>query len=162
MPTRVILTVTGDEPLVHGVSYRYSDRVDRNMINERYEVRYRGQIQGRLDAELITSVNNLDYFDIYYRRKKNISFTHLGSTNISNIIRHRQIDIGQNASPEEVLQIELIVNNGINTPVPDYGFGGSGKFKRDVWIHSGLRDINNNILIEHNKNVNIGFYRYTI
>ena len=163
MPTRVILTVTGDGTLVHGVSYPYSDRVLRDVNNVlRHEVFYGGQKQGRRDEELINSVNNHDYFYIYYRRKKNIRFIYLGRTNISNIIRHRQIDIGHDALPEQALQIHLVVNNPINTPVPDNGFGGSGKFKRDVLVHSGLRDIDDNILIEHNKNVNIGFYSYTI
>ena len=28
-------------------------------------------------------------------------------------------------------------------------------------IHAGLRDVNNNSIIQHNKNTNIGFYYYS-
>jgi hypothetical protein len=54
----------------------------------------------------------------------------------------------------------LFIQNILNTTVPLNNFIGSGKYKKDVLVHVGLRDTNNNIIIQHNKNTNIGFYYY--
>ena len=55
----------------------------------------------------------------------------------------------------------MVVKNIHNIIVPTNNFTGSGKFKKDVLVHSGLRNTNGDIIIHHNKNTNIGFYYYS-
>lgn len=47
-----------------------------------------------------------------------------------------------------------------NILVPHMKFIGSGKYKKDIFVHSGLRTERGSILIPHNKNTNLGFYYY--
>ena len=61
---------------------------------------------------------------------------------------------------DERLQIHLIITNITNSVVSINNFIGTGKFKKDVLVHSGLLDINNNSIIPHNRNTNLGFYYY--
>ena len=60
----------------------------------------------------------------------------------------------------ERLQIHLIINNPVNISIPINAFTGSGKFKKDVLVHAGLRDRDNESIIQHNRNTNLGFYYY--
>lgn len=86
--------------------------------------------------------------------------TYLGETNRVNVIQDRKVPIGTNASQGEELQLHMVVKNIHNIIVPTNNFNGSGKFKKDVLVHSGLRNTKGDIIIQHNKNTNIGFYYY--
>ena len=59
-----------------------------------------------------------------------------------------------------LIQIHLIIKNIENISIPINNFSGSGKYKKDVLIHAGLRDVNYNLITEHNKSINIRFYYY--
>ena len=161
----VIITITNDLITFDGSSifYNYSDydRILKNVLNNEFEVFYSGQNKGKIDHQLISAVQNKELFKIYYRKKKNISYTYLGSTNISSIIQYRKLPINFNTSFDQRLQIHLIVKDEINSQVLPINLSGSGKFKKDVLYHAGLRDIENNVIIPHNNNTNIGFYYYT-
>lgn len=126
-----------------------------------YEVFYSGQNQGRLDKELINCINKKDTFIIYYRYSNSGPYTYLGETNIVSVVQYRKAPIGVNATPDQKLQLHFVVRNVQNTIVPVNNFEGSGKFKKDVLVHSGLRRPDGTIIIPHNKNTNIGFYYYT-
>ena len=89
-------------------------------------------------------------------------FKYLGETRQVDIIQYRTNIVGINAEYNERLQIHLNVINTqvINTQVPENNFTGSGRYKKDILVHRGLRDINDESIIEHNRNTNIGFYKY--
>mgnify|MGYP005654738291 CR=1 FL=1 len=160
----VIITITNDSSLIDNseIVYNYSeyDRVLKNVFKDEYEVFYSGQNKGIIDYQLTNAIQNNDLFKVYYREKKNIPYKYLGFTYISNICQDRKIPININSNPNERLQIHLVINNIYNIAVPEHNIIGSGKFKKDVLIHSGLRDINDNSIIPHNRNTNIGFYYY--
>ena len=61
---------------------------------------------------------------------------------------------------EERLKISLIIKTISNTLVPENSFTGTGKYKKDVLVHAGLRDLDNNSIIPHNRNTNLGYYYY--
>ena len=84
-------------------------------------------------------------------------YTYLGFTYSSNIIQYRTLPINVDTNTEQRLQIHLIINNIENISVPINNISGSGKYKKDVLIHSGLRDINDNLIIKHNGNISIDF-----
>tara|TARA_Y100000389_G_C17071662_1_gene322276 strand:- start:40 stop:531 length:492 start_codon:yes stop_codon:yes gene_type:complete len=158
----IILTITNENFILDGTYYDYSktDRLLKNICkDDEYEIFYSGQNQGKLDKDLIKAINNDDLFNIYYRNKQGISFKYLGYTNKVDIIQYRTARIGYNSNIEERLQIHLIVNDVFNSEVPK-NFEGTGRYKKDILLHSGLRDINNKIIIPHNKNINLGFYYY--
>ena len=87
-------------------------------------------------------------------------YTYLGDTNIVDIIQYRKLPKNVDTNVNERLQIHLIINNISNNLVPINNFTGSGKFKKDILVHSGLRDLNDNSIIPHNRNTNLGFYYY--
>ena len=87
-------------------------------------------------------------------------YTYLGVTYSSNIIQYRTLPINVDTNTEQRLQIQLIINNIENISVPINNISGSGKYKKDVLIHAGLRDVNGNSIIHHNKNTCLGFYYY--
>ena len=160
----VIITIT-NEPITVNSSdtvYNYSeyDRILKNVCSTEYEVFYSGQNKGRLDYQLINAIQNHELFKVYYRSKKNMPYIYLGVTDSSNIIQYRTLPINIDTNTEQRLQIHLIINNIENRPVPIHNISGSGKYKKDVLIHAGLRDINDNSITPHNKNTNIGFYYY--
>ena len=76
----------------------------------------------------------------------------MGKTNISSIIHERIVPNRTNTSPNQRLQIRLVVletdvvNEEINT-----NFEGIGKYKKSILQHSNF-NIND-------KNLNIGFYK---
>ena len=154
----VIITIT-NEPTTDGDIY---DKILHNIFNNEYEIFYSGQKQGKLDQQLIDCINNNETFKIYYRKKTNTPFIFLGTTNIVNVVQYRQVPIGINASENEKLQLHMLVKNIHNTIVPINNFNGSGKFKKDILVYSGLRNTDGGIIIQHNKNTNIGFYYYSI
>ena len=84
----------------------------------------------------------------------------MGFTYSSNIIQYRTLPINVDTNTEQRLQIHLIINNIENISVPINTISGSGKYKKDVLIHAGLRDVNDNSIIPHNKSTYIGFYYY--
>ncbi len=129
-----------------------NDKILKNILNNDYEIFYSGQIQGLQDHKLITAVENNDIFKVYYRDTINKPFIYLGETNISFIIKNRSIPLSINANYDDKLLINLIIKNEniINTPIPDNNFIGSGKFKKDIFIHANL---------PLNSNVNYGFYK---
>jgi len=161
----IVITITNESTILDGSGniYDYSgyDRILRNILNNEYEIFYSGQNQGKLDQQLIDSISNQETFKIYYRPKTSISYTYLGETNIVDVIHKRKVRIGIDASPDQKLQLHMVVSNIHNTIVPTNNFTGSGKFKKDVLVHSGLRNTNGDIIIQHNKNTNIGFYYYS-
>lgn len=160
----VVITITNEPaPLSSDNIYNYSeyDRILKNVCKNEYEVFYSGQNKGRLDYQLINAIQNDELFKVYYRPKKNMPYTYLGFTYSSNIIQYRTLPINVDTNTEQRLQIHLIINT-ISVPisVPINNISGSGKYKKDVLIHAGLRDVNDNSIIQHNKNTNIGFYYY--
>lgn len=69
----MIITMTNTATTVDGSGKIYdysSDKILYNILNNYYEVIYYGQNQGKLDQELIDSINNQESFKIYYRTKK--------------------------------------------------------------------------------------------
>jgi hypothetical protein len=78
-------------------------------------------------------------------------YTYLGFTYSSNIIKYRTLPINVDKNTEQQLQIHLIINNIENISVPINNISGSGRYKKDVLIHGGLRDVNDNLIIQHNK-----------
>ena len=92
-----IITITAEEiGTFDNNFYDYSgeDRILKNIINGDYEVFYSGQNQGRLDYQLVDSINSSSTFRVYYRRKSNKPFIFLGSTNYSSIVNERTIAKG--------------------------------------------------------------------
>lgn len=89
-----------------------------------------------------------------------MQYTYLGFTYTSNIIQYRTLPINTETNTSQRLQIHLIVRNMENISVPINNIRGSGRYKKDVLIHAGLRNIYDNSIIEHIKNTNIGFYYY--
>jgi hypothetical protein len=162
----VIITITNEPTTVdsNGLSYIYNyseyDRILKNVCKNEYEVFYSGQNQGIFDYQLTNAIENNDIFKVYYRPKKSMSYTYLGYTNNINIIQYRILPLNVNTNTNQRLQIHLIINNITNSLVPINNFTGSGKFKKDILVHSGLRDINDNSIIQHNRNTNLGFYYY--
>ena len=162
----IIITITNELTTVDGSGHIYNyaeyDRILKNIITNEYEVFYSGQNKGRLDYQIENSIINSEIFKIYYRPKKSMPYTYLGETSTVDIVQYRTLDKGINNTSNQRLQIHLIVNNITNSIVPVNNFIGSGRFKKDVLIHSGLRNINNESIIPHNRNTNIGFYSYNI
>ena len=160
----IIITIT-NEPINFDGSliYNYSDydRILKNIFKNEYEVFYSGQNRGKMDYQLINAIENNDLFKIYYRPKKSMSYTYLGYTINSSIIQYRKVPLNTNTSTEERLQIHLVVKNIENCLIPTNNFSGSGKYKKDLLVHAGLRDQNDNSILQHNKNTNIGFYYYS-
>lgn len=156
----VIITITNKPTTIDGSGkvYNYSeyDRILKNVCKTEYEVFYSGQNQGRMDDELINAIQNDELFKVYYRPKTSIPYTYLGFTYNSNIIQYRTLPKNVDTNTEQRLQIHLLINNIENISVPDNNnFRGSGRYKKDVFIHAGL-DIN------HKPNTNIGFYYYSV
>lgn len=161
----VIITITNEPTTVDNSDrvYNYSeyDRILKNVCNTtEYDVFYSGQNKGTLDYQLIKAIKDTDLFKVYYRPKKKMSYKYLGFTHKSDIIKYREIPVNIDTNIEQRLQIHLIINNIEDISVPTHNFTGSGKYKKDVLIHAGLRDVNNISIIEHNRNTNIGFYYY--
>ena len=152
----VIITIT-----YQPYNYHFFDRILHNIFIDEYEVFYSGQNKGELDYQLINCVNNNERIDIYYRDKSNKPFIYLGVANNTNIIQNRQVPIGEDSQINDRLKLHMIVRNFNNTVVPSNNFNGSGKYKKDVLVHSGLLNNNGDVIIPHNKNTNIGFYYYT-
>jgi hypothetical protein len=152
-----IISITA-EPVtdMQGVVYDYSkeDRILKNVMTNDYEVYYSGQNQGRSDYKLIESVYNHEEFRIYYRKRANTQFTYLGLATSSSVIRERFAQTGFDSSPNERLQIRLVVTaeNVINQQVvspPE--FENYGKYKKAILQHSNFQ-ING-------QNLNVGFYK---
>ena len=163
----VIITLTNEPATIYSADdikiYNYSeyDRILKNVCKPEYEVFYSGQNKGRLDYQLINAIQNNELFKVYYRPKISMPYTYLGDTDISNIIQYRTPPINVDTTTEQRLQIHLIIKNIENIPVPVNNISGSGRYKKDILIHAGLRDVNDNSIIQHNKNTNIGFYYYS-
>ena len=157
-----IITLTSESLIINGVEYDYHkyDRILKNINKKEYEVFYSGQNQGKLDYQLIKAIQNNELFKVYYRAKDSMPYTYLGFTYSSNIIQYRELPINVNTNTEQRLQIHLIIKNIENISIPINNFSGPGKYKKDVLIHAGLRDVNYNLITEHNKSTNIGFYYY--
>jgi len=159
----IIITLTGEETCVdgkEGTIYDYQDKILKNIFTNAFEVFYSGQNKGRMDKELIKAIKNNEVFKIYSRPKINTPFNYLGNTNISSIIQNRQKPVNKPTNKNERLQIHLIINNPVNISIPINAFTGSGKFKKDVLVHTGLRNRDNESIIQHNRNTNLGFYYY--
>ena len=156
----VIITITNGEVHVDGYRYSYNDRILQNIFTKEFEVFYSGQNQGVFDHQLLGAIDNRDMFKIYYRQKKNVSFVYLGETIMVAVTQDRKAPIGINYRNDEKLHLHMIVRNIENIEVPHMNFVGSGKYKKDIFVHSGLRTEHGDILIPHNKNTNLGFYYY--
>lgn len=162
MPVIITMTCEPTSVVGSGRIYDYSDRILRNILNNEHEVFYSGQNQGKADNELIDSIKNNENFKIYYRPTKNVQFTYLGETNKVDIIQYRKIPIGIDSCPDERNQFHMALQNIHNITVPINNFTGCGCFKKDVLVHSGLRDTNDNHIISHNNSVFVGFYKYNV
>jgi hypothetical protein len=148
-----IITITAEEiGTIDNNYYNYSreDIILKNILSGDYEVFYSGQNQGRLDYQLIYTINSSSTFRVYYRRKSNKPFIFLGSTNYSSIVNERTIAKGINSLPNERLQIRLVIPySNISETEIDTEFEGVGKYKKAILQHSGF-DID--------VNINLGFY----
>lgn len=153
--TGIVITITSKVSISgnNKYNYQYGDRILKNIEKEEYEVFYSGQNQGMMDHLLINAVNTNKNFKVYYRQSNNSSFIYLGMTNISRIIQDRKKPIGRsnNTNINERLQIHLLIKNIDNEPVKSNNFTGSGRYKKDIFVHSNI-SINNN--------TQIGFYEY--
>jgi hypothetical protein len=129
-----------------------NDKILKNILTNDYEIFYSGQIQGLQDYKLIDAIKNNDIFKIYYRLELNTPFIYLGETNTSKIIKNRSSPLNIYANYDDKLLIKLIVKNEnvLNINIPDNNFNGSGKYKKDIFIHAN---------IPINSNVNCGFYK---
>jgi hypothetical protein len=156
----VIITITNGKVHVDGYSYSYYDRILQNFFTKEFEIFYSGQNQGVLDHQLLNAIANNDTFKIYYRQKKNMSFVYLGETEMVEVTQNRKAPIGINCRNEEKLHLHMNVRNIENEVVPRLNFTGSGKYKKDIFVHSGLITEQGAMLIPHNKNTNLGFYYY--
>ena len=162
----IILTITNEIINMEskGLNYLYDysqyDRILKNIHKDEYEVFYSGQNRGRIDYQLIEAIENKEPFKIYYRKKKSVPYKYLGETNNVNIIQYRKVPVNRDSESDERLQIHLIITNISNINVGQNNFNGSGKYKKDILVHAGLRDTNNNKLKSHDGNTNIGFYYY--
>ena len=159
----IIITITGESQNLDGHEYDYSDNIMYNLLKNQHEVSYSGQLQGFQDHEIHRAVEEGDEFKIYYRKQKNIPFTFLGSTKTVKILEERDIirfPKGEDAYDNGKLRIHLVVKNAQITQVPENMFTGSGKYKKDIFVHAGLRNVQNESLIPHNRNTNIGFCHY--
>jgi len=148
-----IISITSEPTMVLEHMYDYSDgdRILKNIISNDYEIFYSGQNQGLIDHQLISSVEEQNEFRVYYRPHIKMPFTYLGSTTISSIIRERIIPRGQNSTPNERLQIRLVIlRDNVIKQLVETQFEGSGKYKKAILQHSNF-----NI----NQNINIGFYK---
>ncbi len=133
--------------------YECSDKILKNIYTNDYEIFYNGQVQGSQDYKLISAIENNDIFKIYYRNKLNKPFIYLGETNISKIIKYRNAPINTIVEPNNRLLIHLIIksDNIQNINIPENNFNGSGKYKKDVFMHANIPIISN---------PNFGFYLY--
>ena len=158
----VIITVTSEPTTVDNSDriYDYRDKILKNVCKNIYEVYYSGQNLGRDDRNLIKAITNNEMFKVYYRPKKKMPFTYLGDTNNIDIIQYRTLPVNINTNDDQRLKIHLIINNITNSSVPTNNFTGSGKFKKDIFVHAGLRNTNNSSIIQHKRNTNLGFYCY--
>lgn len=148
-----IITITAEEIGTLGaIAYDYSDRILKNILTGEHEVLYSGQNQGRMDYQLVKSVDSFSEFRVYYRLKSNTPFIFLGTTRQSSIVRERITPTGINAAPDERLQIRLVIPDnkicGVEIKTP---YEGSGKYKKAILEHSGFP-------IDGNINFVIGFY----
>jgi hypothetical protein len=127
------------------------DKILKNIFNGDYEIYYNGQVQGNQDYKLISAIENNDTFKVYYRNQLNMPFLYLGETNNSKIIKYRNAPINTIANTNDRLLIHLIIKNEdvCNINIPQNNFNGSGKYKKDVFIHAN---------IPINFNTNFGFY----
>ena len=135
-----IITFTGSKRKINNRHYDYSceDRMV-NTPNGDLELYYSGQNQGRLDHQLVESVNASSTFIIYGRENGNSPFTFLGETNDSIIVNERTIPKGINAQPNERLQIKLVIPFAdIRETKVISKFEGFGKYKKAVLKHSGF------------------------
>lgn len=158
-----VVCITNGPVKVDSSDYNYHeyDRILKNIDKDQYEVFYSGQNKGKLDYQLINAIQKKELFKVYYRCKKGISYTYMGETYSSNIIQYRKLPIDVDTNTDQRLQIHLIINNIENISVPIKNISGLGRYKKDVLIHTGLRDINDNSIIKHNGNISIGFYYYS-
>ena len=158
----IILTITNEIISLDGELYNYADydRILKNIHKNEYEVFYSGQIQGIIDYQLINAIENNENFKIYYRKNKKKPYKFLGETNIVNVVQYRKVPTYTDSEINDRLQIHLVIQNIFDTEIPRNNFTGSGKYKKDILVHAGLRDTYNNSLIPHNRNTNIGFYYY--
>ena len=158
----IIITITNDIiKLNNSIKvYNYYERILNNIYKNEYDVFYSGQNKGRLDYQLTDSIKNDEIFKIYYRPYKNMSYKYLGYTTEVKIEKIRKLPLNVDTTIDQRLQIHLIINNIDNKVVPINDFTGPGKFKKDVFVHSGLIDTNNNTIKEHNRNTNLGFYYF--
>jgi hypothetical protein len=142
----IIITITHSNN-----NYESFDKILKNIFNGDCEIFYNGQVQGNQDYKLISAIENNDTFKIYYRNELNKPFIYLGETNISKIIKYRNAPINTIANPNDRLLIHLIIKSEhiFNINIPENNFNGSGKYKKDIFIHSN---------IPINSNTNVGFY----
>lgn len=112
---------------------------------------YSGQNQGRMDHELESAVRNRYQFKVYYRAKKNTSFTFLGSTRDSKIISERCVSVGHNADTSERLKLRLFIpkEQVVNKKVPSIS-SGTGRYKYDI--------LHQNMIGDRKMNPMLGFY----
>ena len=149
-----IITITAEPVTVAGgaqFDYSSQDRILQNIMNHDYEIFYSGQNQGKEDYKLTDSVRDGTEFRVYYRRTSNSAFIFLGRSRESSTIKERVIQRGTNATPEERLQIRLVIRSEqvVNQEIPTE-YEGSGKFKKAVLEHSQF---------PIRQNLNLGFYK---
>ena len=162
MPCIISLTLTPTTVDNSGQIYDYTgtDRILINIDTNTYEVFYSGQNQGKNDKELLDTIENNEIIHFYYRKKPSTPFIYLGGTKIYDISQHRKTKVGCDAKNEDRLQIHLIFKNIVHETIQVNNFKGTGRYKKDIFVHANIMDINGKYITNKNKNKNLGFYRY--
>jgi hypothetical protein len=149
----VVLTISKKTKKIDGVAYDYEDIVSYDSDTGECIIMFCGQNQGRDDQILINAIDGNKLFKIYYRKDNN-EFNFYGSTNNATIIRQRSVGIGINAQQNEKLLIKLKIDSqNIKDEIIYTNFTGTGKYKKAVFIHSGL-----NIDLNVQKGIHCNFY----
>ena len=158
----IIITITNEITAVDNSTkiYNYSDKILKNICKNEYEIFYSGQNKGILDKDLIYAIHNKELFKDYFRKKKSVPYQYLGCTFNTQILESRKKPLNQDTIINERLKIKLIVKNIDYAKVQENNFKGTGRYKKDVLVHAGLRNSNNKVIFKHNQNTNLGFYYY--
>ena len=91
--------------------------------------------------------------NVFYRKKINMPFTYLGSTQTSDVVQYRNAPINANSDPNDRLQIHLVIPgaNVLNKKIESDFFEGSGKYKRAILEY---------MIFPLTHNINVGFYKH--
>jgi hypothetical protein len=136
MSNITVLFITVDKVNVGKNIYNYKDIVDSNSLE------YYGQDCGIYDHKLQLAIKKNNRFHIVMRFKNNEPFSYLGYSDDISVIQKRTKPVNQYTTKEQRLKIKINIKqkNYVNL-VFDPTIDGSGKYKKAVLDHFGLKDI---------------------